>query len=431
MRLTGALLVTCALLGVACRERAARFMGVDAAPPVPEPRAEEPRQVHFTFTGPTSVTFSWVGSARSIRLWSRNEPPRIVEAHEPSPKPLGPGRWQEAAVTDLRPDTEYGYQVGRPRQPVPAFFRTPPAPGASKFTFAAVADLGASIDYPEVNQIHRLVALGEPAFVLALGGLTYADVRSQSSVDRHFEDVMAWSKRAAYMPVWGEHEWASETRDDLRNYKGRFALPHPQTSPGAPAVGCCGEDWSWFDYGNVRFIAYPEPYTDATWDDWAAKAAPLFEEAEATAALELVVTMGHRPAYSSSPEGGDARLRRLLDGFGARFRKYVLNLSGHGHVYERTKPQAHVVHVTVPSGGAQLAHVANWCSWKECKPPAFSAFRAIHLGMLRLSSRPGGLKIEAFCGAATPARDDVRCAEGEMLENFTIEVAPVTAAKQR
>ena len=82
---------------------------------------------------------------------------------------------------------------------------------------------------------------------------------------------MVWSRRAAYMPVWGNHEWDDPRRDDLRNYKGRFALPHAAASPGAPAAGCCGEDWYWFDYGAVRFIIYPEPYTQDTWADWARK----------------------------------------------------------------------------------------------------------------------------------------------------------------
>ncbi len=427
MRLTrraaraGALLAVCALVGPGCRERAARLMGVDASTPAPEPRAVEPHQVHFTFTGPSSVTFSWRGSTRAMRIWSKEEAPRTIEARETSPQPFStPGVWLEATVTGLRPDTEYGYEVGRPRLPVPAFFRTPPAAGAAGFAFAAFANLGASVDDPQVRGIHRLIALGEPAFVLGLGDLTFADLRSQSSVDSHFEDARVWTSRAAYMPVWGEHEWPSSKRDDLRNYKGRFALPHAQASPGAPEAGCCGEDWWWFDHGNVRFIAYPEPYTDATWEDWAAKAAPLFEAAEASPALELVVTLGHRPAYSSSPEGGDPRLRRILDGFGARFPKYVLNLSGHAQVYERTKPQAHVVHVSVGAAGGELAHADTPCSWKECKAPAFTAFRAIHHGFVRLGSRPGALKIEAFCGPATPGRDDVRCADGEILDHVTI-----------
>ena len=155
--------------------------------------------------------------------------------------------------------------------------------------------------------------------MLALGDLTYADERSQADVDRHFDDVMAWSRRAAYMPVWGNHEWAGRG-DDLRNYKGRFALPHGAASPGAPAAGCCGEDWYWFDQGAVRFIVYPEPYAKETWPDWARKAEPLFAGGRGRPRLRFVVTAGHRAAYSSGKHAGEPELQAILDGFGKRFR---------------------------------------------------------------------------------------------------------------
>jgi Fibronectin type III domain/Calcineurin-like phosphoesterase len=427
MRVTGrATLAGLAALAVStttgCRERAARFIGVDAAPlPGPSAPLEEPDQVHFTFAGPTTVTFSWRGNGRSLSFWSTDMAPRTVEAHTPSPKPFStPGTWQEATVTNLRPGTEYDYEVGRPRSPVSLSLHTPPGPGASGFTFVATAGLGASIDSPEVGVTQRLIALAEPVFVLALGDLTFGDIRSQDSVDRHFTDAMAWSGKAAYMPVWGEHEWQTPNRDDLRNYKGRFALPNAHASPGAPAAGCCGEDWYWFDFGNVRFISYPEPYTDDAWDDWAVQVRSVFEAAEASAGTTFIVTMGHRAAYSSAAGGGAARLRILLDAFGARYPKYVLNLTGHGGVYERTTPQARVTHVTAGGGGGDLPHADTPCAWPECTRPTFSAYRAIHHGFLRLVSRPTSLKLEAICGAAVQGRDDLRCAEGEIFDSVEI-----------
>jgi len=426
-RLGALALALASLLG--CRERAERLMRVDAAPPpAPSSPAEDESQVHFSFTGPTSVTFSWHGTGRSVRVWSKNTPPRDVEAHEASPKPFsGPGPWKEATITGLDPGVEYGYEVGRPRYPVPAFFRVPPPPGTSGFSFVAVAGLGSSLDFPEVEPLHRLIATQEPAFVLGLGDLTYADIRSQASVDRHFDDVMTWSRQAAYLPIWGEHEWATQNRDDLRNYKGRFGLPHPQTSPGAPAPGCCGKDWFWFDYGNTRFISYPEPYTDATWDDWAAKAAPLFDQAERDPAITFTITMGHRPAFSSAHEGGDPRLRRLLDSFGARSRKYVLDLSGHAAAYERTKPIAHVVHVATGHGAGDLDHADTPCFWQDCKPPDFTAKRAIHHSFVRVAVRPTSIHVEAFCGVMAPGRDDMRCIDGDMFDQVTIEAPPSPA----
>jgi hypothetical protein len=283
-----------------------------------------------------------------------------------------------------------------------------------------------------VKGVHRLIGLADPAFVLMLGDLTYADVRSQASVDRHFDDVMAWSRRAAYMPAWGNHEWDGG-RDDLRNYKGRFALPNAAASPGAPESGCCGEDWYWFDHGAVRFIVYPEPYGRDTWADWARKAEPLFAAAEADRALRFVVTAGHRAAYSSGKHGGEPELRAILDGFGKRFGKYVLNLNGHSHVYERTRPQAHVVHITLGIGGSALEHAATSCLWPSCTPPPWLATRAIHHGFLKLHVRPDAIAAEAICGPPAPGEDDLHCAEGEIMDQIAIPVGglPDPARPQR
>jgi len=239
---------------------------------------------------------------------------------------------------------------------------------------------------------------------------------------------MTWSRQVAYLPLWGEHEWATPNRDDLRNYKGRFAFPNAQESPGAPRAGCCGEDWYWFDYGNARFISYPEPYTDATWDDWAAKAARLFDQAERDPAITFTITMGHRPAFSSARQGGDARLRRLLDSLGARSRKYVLDLSGHAGAYERTKPIAHVVHVVTGRGAGDLDHSDTPCFWHDCSPPDFTAKRAIHHSFVRVAVLPTSIHVEAFCGVMAPGRDDMRCIDGDMFDQVTIE-APSSSAR--
>jgi len=295
----------------------------------------------------------------------------------------------------------------------------PAARGAVGFTVVAVGDIGAAASWPVAAIVHRMIARAEPTLVLGLGDLTYGDERSQADVDRHFDDVMAWSRRAAYMPVWGNHEWGDD-KDDLRNYKGRFALPNAAASPGAPAAGCCGEDWYWFDQGAVRFIIYPEPYAKETWPDWARRAEPLFAAAQADPALRFIVTAGHRPAYSSGEHEGKGQIRAILDGFGERFGKYVLNLSAHSHNYERTKPQAHVVHVTAGIGGGPLAPAPTACKWADCKAPRWVAFRAIHHGFVKLTVRTEGIALEAICAGASPTEDSIRCADGEIMDHALI-----------
>jgi hypothetical protein len=419
-----------ALAAVGCRGRAAELLnGFDAAmPPPPAPPNQDPHEVHFTYTAPDAVTFDWRGEGTTLRYWSKGQPPRTVTAHPPTPTPTSmPGPFQEAVADQLLPGTEYQYEVGHPLKPTPHAFRAPPAPGGAGFVFAAVGDIGDDGGQPAAAGVHRDISLAEPLFVLALGDLSYADLRNQSAVDRHFDDVMVWSQRAAYMPAWGNHEWDDPQRDDLRNYKGRFALPHAAASPGAPAAGCCGEDWWWSDIGEVRFIVYPEPYTHDTWADWARQAEPLFAAAEADPRLKFIVTAGHRPAYSSGHHGGDLQLRAILDGFGKRFDKYVLNLTGHSHVYERTKPQAHVVHITAGTGGGALEHAATPCLWDVCKVPAFTAFRAIHHGFLKITVQPTQLVVEAVCGPASPGNEDIHCGEGEIFDEIAIPTGGAAA----
>jgi hypothetical protein len=411
-----------------CRERAEAFMHFDAAMPVAPPPIEEPHEVHFTYTAPDAVTFDWRGGGTTLRYWAKDLPPRSVTAHAPDPMPTSAaGPFQEAVADQLVPGLEYTYEVAHPSKPISRSFRAPPVPGASGFIFVAVGDIGDTAGQPAASGIHRAIALVDPSFVLALGDLSYADLKDQAAVDRHFDDVMVWSLRAAYMPAWGNHEWGDPQRDDLRNYKGRFALPHAAASPGAPAAGCCGEDWSWFDFGEVRFIIYPEPYTHDTWVDWAKRAEPLFVEAETNPRIKFVITAGHRPAYSSGHHGSDLQLRAILDGFGKRFKKYVLNLNGHSHVYERTKPQAHVVHITAGTGGGALEHGPTPCLWDVCQPPAFTAYRAIHHGFLKITARPADLLIEATCGPPSPGNEDMSCAAGQIFDSVVIPVGGAVA----
>jgi hypothetical protein len=416
-----------------CKGRASALLSlpVDAGMPVALVPTEEPHQVHFTFTAPDAVTFDWRGTDATMRVWSKNVAPRTIQAHPPNPIPTSSdGPWQEAVVDGLLPGTEYRYEVGHPARPLSQAFRTPPEPGATGFKLVAVGDIGASSSSPVALVVHRVIALAAPAFVLALGDLTYADEGATSDVDRHFDEAMAWSRRAAYMPVWGNHEWEGKG-DNLRNYKGRFALPHAAASPGAPSESCCGEDWYWFDYGAARFITYPEPYTAETWTDWARKAEPLFAAAQADEKIRYIVTAGHQAAYTSGHHGGSAPLRAILDGFGKRFGKYVLNLNGHTHAYERTKPQSHVVHVTAGIGGSALEHAGTPCQWADCKQPPWIAFRAIHHGFVKLNVGAEGITLQAICAGTSPKEDSLRCPDSEIMDEVLIapggQTAPVPA----
>jgi Calcineurin-like phosphoesterase len=244
-------------------------------------------EIHYTFTGATSVAFDWRGSANDLRYGLTSAYGATVLGHQPSPLPFSSsGPFWEAQLTGLAPGTAYHYSIGGGPDHM---FSTAPN---GNFRFAVIGDVGDSTSYDGVAPTQSQIAADNPAFVLVTGDLTYGNDHGQQVVDQHFNDVMVWSQTAAYMPAWGNHEWDNVAFDDLRNYKGRFAFPNPQTSPNAPTPGCCGEDWSWFDAGGVRFITYPEPFTGA-WSDWQAKADPIMAAAQADPSIHFIATAGH------------------------------------------------------------------------------------------------------------------------------------------
>ncbi len=395
----------------------------------PAPTGQLPDEIHWTLTGQTSVTFDWRGFDATIRYGLTSSYGQSATGVTPSPIPYSsPGPFWEAKLTGLLENTTYHYSIGGGPDHT---FHTPPTRGSSDFVVFTEADVSDATLAPRMGAIQSMIAAGRPAFTLVAGDMTYANTSDQTAVDRHYNDVMAWSQDAAYMPVWGNHEWESPG-DDLRNYKGRFDFPNPQTSPGVPPIAV-GEDWYWFDYGNVRFITYPEKSTGA-WLDWRDRAAVLMDQAQLDPAIKFIVTFGHRPAYSSGFHPGNAELRAYMDSLGATHDKYKLNLNGHSHNYERSYPQNGVVHVTVGPGGANLEEATgSSCLWSGgCPPPAWSAFRAMHHVAVQLHFTSSSIEIVAFCGPpgdSTANINDVTCSQGSVMDQLIIgDQSPVVTA---
>jgi hypothetical protein len=366
-------------------------------------------EVHYTFTGATSVTFDWRGPANDLRYGSTTDYGNTVLGLAPAPLPFSSaGPYWEAAITGLQPGTTYHYSIGG--SPDAAFSAEPDG----SFRFDVEGDVGSSLTTPHVATTQQQIAGDDPAFVLVVGDISYAKSPGITAVDQHFDDVLPWSRTAAYMPAWGNHE--SVPPDDLRNYKGRFELPHAQTSPGSPAVACCGEDWGWFDAGGVRFISYPEPWPGA-WADWQTNVAPIMADAQNDPSINFIVTYGHRPAYSTGRHTGAATLAAAIDQLGATYPKYVLNLNGHSHDYERFAPISRVTHITSGGGGSGLE-----TPWMTSDPR--TVYRAMRLEHLRVDVSPTALHIEAICGPST-RRDDVTCTPGSIIDAITLgEEAP-------
>src|SRR5438093_1206086 len=166
-------------------------------------------EVHYTFTGPTSVAFDWRGTATDIRYGITTSYDNTATTHTPTPLPLSSaGPFQEVELTGLGAGTTYHYSIGGGTDHT---FTTAPT---GDFTFDVMGDIGSSLNFSNVVPTQNQVAGDSPAFVLMIGDLTNADPNGQASVDQHYNDVMAWSQQAAYMPAWGNHEWQSPSSDE-------------------------------------------------------------------------------------------------------------------------------------------------------------------------------------------------------------------------
>jgi parallel beta-helix repeat protein len=371
-----------------------------------------PDEVHYTFTGATSVSVDWRGSATDLRYGLTTAYGSTATGTAPAWTPISSaGPFWQAQIDSLAPGTTYHYSIGGGSDYT---FHTPPT---GDLRFDAIGDIGDTSQFSHLADTFSAIASDQPSFVLMIGDLTYANAATatQAVVDQHFNDVMAWSTSAAYMPAWGNHEWESPTVDDLRNYKGRLQMPNAQASPGAPANACCGDDWGWFDAGGVRFISYPEPYTSASWTDWQTQASTLMTAAQNDPAVHYIVTFGHRPAYSTGYHPGDTTLAGILNNLGATYSKFVLNINGHSHDYERFQPIDGVSHITV---GTPSSEETPWSG-----TDARTAYRAFHLAHLRVDVDATGLRIQAICDDAA-SHDDVTCAPGSVMDEYTIGTPP-------
>ena len=118
-------------------------------------------------------------------------------------------------------------------------------------------------------------------------------------------------------------------------------------------------------------------------------------DAQANPAINFIVTFGHRPAYSTGNPGGDAALATILDDLGDTYSKYVLNLNGHAHDYER-----------FAADPRRDAHHRRHGGGDSVEPPWRRPTRGPRSGRstsrhLRVDVTATSLHIEAVCGPPT------------------------------
>jgi hypothetical protein len=112
-------------------------------------------------------------------------------------------------------------------------------------------DVGDTTQFSHLAGTLSAIAGDQPSFVLMLGDLTYANAANvtQQVVDQHFNDVMAFSTSAAYMPAWGNHEYESPAPTTCATTRAgcscRTRRPRPARprSPAAATTGLVRRRW--------------------------------------------------------------------------------------------------------------------------------------------------------------------------------------------
>jgi fibronectin type 3 domain-containing protein len=413
-------------------------------------------EIHYTITGPNSVSFDWRGDPTTITYGLTSSYGQSVVAGSPvvvkengTTTPISPntgsGPFREARLTGLQPGTTYHYSIGGSADQT---FKTAPVAGTAGFTIAAEGDIGNPQSFSAMQTIQNQIAAQNPDVVLNLGDMSYANGNpTDGQIDAFFGNAalgatktgtMAWSLRAAHMPSWGNHEIDHSndngtcTGDNLSNYKARFDFANPKEDP-VYTTYCNtggGEDWYWYDYGNTRFISYPEPWAD-DWKTWNTKVDSVMASAQSNPNISFIVTFGHRPAWSSGYHAGESALANFNAGLHAKYSKFVLALNGHSHNYERTvaSQTGGVVHITSGGGGGYLENGSCTNGWQSvsgsCNKPAWSAFRLMHYGFTKLTFTSSTITGQFICGPAGGETVVEACTQGTVADSFTID-SPTT-----
>jgi hypothetical protein len=389
-----------------------------------------------------TVVFSWRGSERTIWYGVDSSYGSQAVAVDSAITPVDiVGPFREVALSGLQPGTTYHYRIGESGQD--STFSTAPA-ATDSFRAISIGDTIASTCRVYQRQMNQLVLDQNADFMIHGGDIAIANECGEPAVHQYYLDIEPFTRRSAFMPVWGNHEYGQPTanapagtpRDTLANYKGRSYIPNAQTVPsdtstqtshpgcgqeiGSPVNTCRGEDWGFFRAGGVLFISYPEPWSNAI-TDWQAKATAIMEQAHDDPSIDFIVTYGHRPVLSSTswtpPAGYDAAFRALGDRFSPTSRpdgKYVLNIAQHRHNLEVFDNYRGVTHVVNGGGGQGLLGFSTILTG--------STFRLHHLGFSTLdyNADENQLTFRMICGPSI-SYERSTCTAGSTIFTKTFE----------
>lgn len=345
-------------------------------------------QKFYTYVGQIesrSVLIAWGtlgGAGNTIGLASASLGKAVVKVGETSVQ--SQQNW--AVVKDLRPDTEYSYEVTvNDRKAGQGTVRTYPE-RSNKLAFFVIGDYGIgnkrqyAVANAMVQEYERRKASEYPVrFVLSVGDNIYADegfgIASPHSGDqdrdwepKFFRPYESLIQHVPFYPTLGNHDGnGSEKQADLAVYLDNFFFP-----------GAKPARWYRFSFGELaEFFAL-----DSTENSEEGRPAPAFapggeqfrwlKQALPQSRLPWKVPYFHHPPYNAGPRHGSSYndLRHFVELFQQTGVKVVF--TGHEHNLQFTNPsQTGGIRYVISGAGGELrtgnitrkmerANIAGW-----------------------------------------------------------------------
>jgi hypothetical protein len=127
-------------------------------------------ELHYTFTGDTSVALDWRGTPTDVRYGDTTTYGATATGTDPAWTPISsPGPFRQVEITGLAAGRTYHYSVGGGPDHT---FHTPPT---GDFRFDAIGDVGDTSTFSHLGDTFAGIASDQPSFVLMMGDLTYAN----------------------------------------------------------------------------------------------------------------------------------------------------------------------------------------------------------------------------------------------------------------
>ncbi len=206
---------------------------------------------------------------------------------------------------------------------------TPFLNAPNSFKFAVLGDFGTGepMQYALAKRMEEVHKAFPFEMVLLVGDNIYGSDRPQdykSKFETPYKPLL--DAGVKFQAALGNHDAREQRFYKLFNMDGKlyYSLKAPKQ--------------------DVRLIALESTYMEPEQIAW-------LEKTLAAAAEDWIIMFEHHPLYSSGiTHGSDERLRSALEPLLTKY-GVDLVLTGHDHIYERTKPQQDITHFVVGSGG--------------------------------------------------------------------------------